>query len=359
MGITSPLVGERSATLPHAGGFYALYGGPAAKKDAPPTPLPPAAFSSGASVYSRLGVSACALDFNGDGVTDLALGAPAAGWAWAASPYAEAPLFYYQGRVDVFFGVAGAGLPPTGGTPHVRLLPSANLTFFGAVLACDADLSGDGLPDLAVGSPLAAGAGGAQEAGRVDVFFAGAGWGVALLPPPATPRTATLAAANFSVAGEHPFSLLGASVAGFANASAALGLGAGRDDAAALFGGALPPGGGACGAAREEVTAMGWAAAMDGAQPALLLVGAPGAREEDSERGYARVGAVLAFLLPPPGSPAAALARTCVSAPVPLFSITSARSLSVSPMKTTKLGAAVAVGLPLGATGGPHVALGM
>ena len=365
VGLSAPAVGDRSATLPHAGGFYTLYGGDAAAapRDAPPAPLSPASFSSGASVYSRLGASSCALDFNNDGVADLALGSPAAGWAWAASPYDEAPLFYYQGRVDIFFGVRGAGLPPNGAAPNVRLLPTNNLTFLGAVLACDADLSGDGLPDLVVGSPLAAGAGGAQEVGRADVFFAGAGWGVATTSPPAAPRTATVADANFTAVGEHPFTLFGASVAGLANATAALALGApGGDDAAALFGGG-GSGSGACAEARAAVAAMGWHAAVGGGSPALLLVGAPGAREEDPVRGYARVGAVTGFLLPPPGSPAARLSAACAraggGAPPPLFSSTSQRTLSVAPMKTTQLGAAVAMGSPLGAGAPPHIALGM
>ncbi len=368
LGISNPQVGVRSATLPHAGGYYTLYGGDGgsgaarAFRDAPPQPLAPASLSAGASVYSRLGASACALDFNGDGVADLALGAPAAGWAWAASPHEEAPLFFYQGRVEVFFGVRGAGLPPSGAAPSVVLLPNSNLTFLGASLACDADLSGDGLPDLVVGSPLAAGPGGAVEAGRVNVFFSGAGWGAATTPPPLRPLAATLDAANFSAVGAHPFSLLGASVAGFANASA-LGLGlAGGDDAVALFGGvgSAPPSS-ACSAERRAVAALGWGAAVSSGAPSLLLVGAPGAREEDAERGYARVGALLAYLLPPPGSPAARLAAACRrdAPPAPLFSITSGRDLAVAPMKTTKLGASVAVGLPFGPAGAPHIALGM
>ena len=368
VGLSSPAIGDRSATLPHAGGFYTLYGGDAAAaapRDAPPAPLPPSSFSAGASVYARLGASSCALDFNGDGVADLALGSPAAGWAWAASPYDEAPLFFYQGRVDIFFGVRGVGLPPTGAAPNVRILPTSNLTFLGAALACDADLSGDGLPDLVVGSPLAAGAGGAQEAGRVDVFFAGTAWGVATTPPPAAPRTASVADANFTAVGEHPFTLLGASLAGLANATAALALGAPGDDAVALFGGGGGGGGGACTEMRVAVGAMGWHAAVGGGSPALLLVGAPGAREEDLVRGYARVGAVSGFLLPPPGSPAARLAAACRPSasggapPQPLFSITSERTLAVAPMKTTKLGAAGAIGSPLGAAAPPHIALGM
>ena len=52
VGLSAPAVGDRSATLPHAGGFYTLYGGDAAAapRDAPPAPLPPSSFSSGASV---------------------------------------------------------------------------------------------------------------------------------------------------------------------------------------------------------------------------------------------------------------------------------------------------------------------
>jgi len=350
-------VGAAQGVLPQAGGWYTRAGGARAAAAraaaAGPEPLAPAARSLGASVYARLGEAACALDFNGDGVDDLAVGAPTAGWAWSRDPWDETPLFYYQGRVEVFFGRRGAGLPGAA-APDVVILPAANLSFVGGALECDADLDGDGLPDLVVGSPFwgpAAGgdAGANRQRGRVDVFFSGGAWRGAV----------ALDDANVTVLGPAPWAWAGAAVAGWANASAlgvtpreaaraALGARAGESDAAAAA--RAPP---ACAAAAAA------ALAAAAAPVALLLVGAPGAPAAGAAPPYAAVrGRLAGYAIPASASAAGALAACTRAPPAALFSLV-ADVAGVTAKAAPKLGAAVAVGLPLGAAGGAHVAVGM
>lgn len=357
--------------LPEAGGWYTRSPTQSAPSAAQlgdgPEPLLPSARTDGASVYARLGESACALDFNGDGVDDLAVGARTAGWAFAADPWDETPLMYYQGAVAVYFGRRGVGLPPAS-APDVVIRPTQNLSFFGAVLSCDADVSGDGLRDLLIGSPQwgpETPTSKPSQRGRVDVFFAAA------QPPP--PATLTIDDANATFLGDAPFAWAGASVSGWANASsagvtrresfrAALGARAGETDADAAAR--------VCAACTHLVESAAREVAADEratAAAALVLVGSPGFSPSGTAPPYASVtGRLSAYVVPASSTAAGALAaciragsKRVTSAATPLFSITADANLGVTSTATPKLGASVAVGRPLGAQGGAHVAVGM
>ena len=90
---------------------------------------PPA--QGGAEANGRFGTAvANAGDVNGDGVSDVLIGAPG------------------QGRAYVFDGATGA-LIRTITSPVAEKLPS-----FGSAVAGGGDLNGDGIPDFVIGAPL-------------------------------------------------------------------------------------------------------------------------------------------------------------------------------------------------------------
>jgi hypothetical protein len=120
-------------------------------------------------------VSATVPDYNGDGLADVAIGAPAAGTG-------SVPVF-----LGSFFGVSG--------TPDVTLLGGDQ---FGRSIAAVGDVNGDGFVDLAVAS------GGAP--GTVNIYEGGPGglsMGNALLPPgPVTAGFGTTMASAGDVNGD-------------------------------------------------------------------------------------------------------------------------------------------------------------
>lgn len=359
--------GSAAAVLPQAGGWYVHSGGMNEATDGP-TPLVPSERTVGASVYSRLGASACVLDFNGDGVDDLALGAPTAGWAWSRNPSNETPLFYYQGRVEIFYGVRGLGLPSPIALPSAVLLPTANLTFFGSTLSCSTDLSGDGFPDLVVGSHFAQTAArpdraNGDQAGRVDVFFAKEPW--AASASASAPVSAAVTDANWTLIGSDQYEFTGASSAAISNASA---LGVTVEEAVRAALGARPGESIKDAVTRAPAPCLSLAqgfldgdlSALANPPPALLMVGSPGYRATSLSSGWLEAGRVAGYMFPPMNSALGSLTSCVRAPPVALFSITADREgLAVQPNKAVKLGAAVALGFPLGFAAAPHFALGM
>lgn len=118
--------------------------------------------------YARFGAALAVLDWNIDGIDDLVVGAPVAGWNWTHDGPVGGPDYRFYGQVFVYLGHRGSGLSETADTV-IRSERARN--FFGAVLATG-DLTGDGHADLVVGSPEAdpsGGSGGAQWAERGQV----------------------------------------------------------------------------------------------------------------------------------------------------------------------------------------------
>lgn len=376
--------GNGSGVLSQAGGYYTRFSGDGVSlklknsenaKNTPndvastvgPTPLTPESLTTSASVYSRLGQSACVLDFNGDNVDDLVLGAPTAGWTWAESPEDEWPQYWYLGRVEIFYGVAGEGLPSPIALPSAVITPLTNLSYFGSTLSCKEDVSGDGRSDLIIGSsfyqnydPSRSGDTDVHGAGRVDIFFSASSW--AQSGSTSSPARVTINDANWTLIGREKFQWTGHAVAALANVSLALGLS--QEDLVRASLGAHIGESTDIALARAPSSCLPLAAAAlsdEGASVALLLVGAPGYRAESQAFGWQVAGRLSGFLLPSVTSAAGKL-RECVrNQPTPFFTITADRfDLAQAPMKSTKLGAAVALGFPLGrSTGAPHFAVGM
>ncbi|XP_069709193.1 phosphatidylinositol-glycan-specific phospholipase D isoform X2 [Phaenicophaeus curvirostris] len=103
----------------------------------------------------RFGSALAILDFNEDGVLDLAVGAPSVG----------SQFLTYKGAVYVYFGTEGRGLLSQ---PNVTIDCQYSYCNLGwSLLAADVD--GDGSADLVVGSPYAPGGG--QQRGFVVAFY--------------------------------------------------------------------------------------------------------------------------------------------------------------------------------------------
>ncbi|XP_014441988.1 LOW QUALITY PROTEIN: phosphatidylinositol-glycan-specific phospholipase D [Tupaia chinensis] len=135
----------------------------------------------------RFGSAVAVLDFNQDGAPDLAVGAPSVG----------SEQLTYTGAVYVYLG-SPQGLSPS---PNITVsCQAAHCTAGWTLLA--ADVSGDGAPDLVVGSPFAPGGG--RQKGVVAAFHSG--------PHRDDKGVLSVESADWVVSGEEDFAWFGYSL---------------------------------------------------------------------------------------------------------------------------------------------------
>ncbi|XP_025072196.1 phosphatidylinositol-glycan-specific phospholipase D isoform X1 [Alligator sinensis] len=103
----------------------------------------------------RFGSAVSVLDFNEDGVPDLAVGAPSVG----------SQLLTYKGAVYIYFGTEGKGFSSW---PNITITCQYTYCNLGWSLLA-ADIDGDGRSDLVAGSPYAPGGG--KQRGFVVAFY--------------------------------------------------------------------------------------------------------------------------------------------------------------------------------------------
>ncbi|MBM3334597.1 FG-GAP repeat protein [Candidatus Sumerlaeota bacterium] len=137
-------------------------------------------------------------DFNGDGRDDLVIGSPAAGTG------GEAHILYGG---DFSGEILGADQIPASDERFVIITAPETKLGFGAALAAG-DLTGDGLPDLIVGAPLADRSG--ADSGEVYVF---SGSDPASSPPLLTRVTDPVSAATLRVVGPNANEAFGSALA--------------------------------------------------------------------------------------------------------------------------------------------------
>ncbi|MEM7308666.1 MAG: integrin alpha [Planctomycetota bacterium] len=114
---------------------------------------------------AQLGVSLALIDdIDGDGVRDLAAGAPRAWTLDSGLP----PTITRRGKVELLSGATGAWIRDVDGDEPGEL--------FGSALAATSDADGDGWADLVVGAPERTGGGGLLPcAGRAGLYSSGTG----------------------------------------------------------------------------------------------------------------------------------------------------------------------------------------
>ncbi|KAL1287169.1 GPLD1 [Ovibos moschatus] len=138
----------------------------------------------------RFGSAVAVLDFNVDGVPDLAVGAPSVG----------SEKLTYTGAVYVYFGSKQGQLSSS---PNVTISCQDTYCNLGWALLA-ADVNADSEPDLVIGSPFAPGGG--KQKGIVAAFYSSSSY--------SDQEKLNVEAANWMVRGEEDFAWLGYSLHG-------------------------------------------------------------------------------------------------------------------------------------------------
>lgn len=106
----------------------------------------------GPVVHGRFGFQTTTIDFNADGIDDLVVAAPLASWeneTISIVPFDSEIHVRYWGRVYVYFGSRGEGLSDI---PDVEIKTDDDLTMAGIYLHA-VDVNGDERDDLIIGAP--------------------------------------------------------------------------------------------------------------------------------------------------------------------------------------------------------------
>ncbi|XP_055262160.1 phosphatidylinositol-glycan-specific phospholipase D isoform X3 [Moschus berezovskii] len=138
----------------------------------------------------RFGSAVAVLDFNMDGVPDLAVGAPSVG----------SEKLTYTGAVYVYFGSKQGQLSSS---PNITISCQETYCNLGWTLLA-ADVNGDSEPDLVIGSPFAPGGG--KQKGIVAAFYSDSSY--------SDREKLNVEAASWMVRGEEDFAWLGYSLHG-------------------------------------------------------------------------------------------------------------------------------------------------
>lgn len=383
--------------LPQSGGFYTRYGNFSGlsiiennnnNADINPVPIPTDYSTFGTDVFTRLGWDICTFDINADGIDDIAVSAPTAGWSWADAP--SAPLFLYPGKVYIYMGANNSGIAAN--EPDIIFYSPVNDTHLGMKLTC-ADVSGDNIKDLLIGSPFALDGADvpgnqnndpytATQAGRVDVVLSSPSYG--------SPRAGTLGpisyditqTANYTIGGSGPYEWLGYSIAVLDSASSRIPLAnllnLRNADVFAMYdisyNQLVSFSSSKCSNEytnfmqqypNKNINTM-----LQDYAPisSMISIGSPGYR---APADGVPNGRITNFALPLPTSDIAKLvscmyhvAHNTVSStplpfPSPLFSVTADPVIRKGPTISTKFSADIAIGYPFSSSNSPYIAVGI